>query len=126
MTFTPWKDRGGAVVSGLLLAAAFPPLNWWPLALVALVPLLLAVWSRSARRSKAFQALVYRINHTPEPNAAQSGRDAVTAADGQPSVDPCGQNAQVSERRSTGLDHGAFSHPEKIIADFLSQTPAVS
>ena len=92
MTFTPWKDRGAAVVSGLLLAAAFPPLNWWPLALVALVPLLLAVWSRSARRSKAFQALVYRINHTPEPNAAQSSRDAVTAADGQPSVDPCGQN----------------------------------
>jgi apolipoprotein N-acyltransferase len=92
MTFTPWKDRGAAVVTGLLLAAAFPPLNWWPLALVALVPLLLAVWSRSARLGKPFQALVYGINHTPELNAAQSSSDAVTAADGQPSVDPCGQN----------------------------------
>ena len=57
MTFTPWKARGAAVSSALLLAAAFPPLNWWPLALVAMVPLLLAVWSRSAGRSKAFHAL---------------------------------------------------------------------
>ena len=57
MTFTPWKARGAAVSSALLLAAAFPPLNWWPLALVAMVPLLLAVWSRSAGHSKTFHAL---------------------------------------------------------------------
>ena len=44
MNFTPWKARGCAVASGLLLAGAFPPLNWWPLVFVALVPLLLVVW----------------------------------------------------------------------------------
>ena len=55
MIFTPGRARGAAVVSALLLAAAFPPLNWWPLALVALVPLLVAVWSRS---SKAVPALM--------------------------------------------------------------------
>ena len=59
MTFTPWKARGAAVVSALLLAAAFPPLNWWPLALVALGPLLLAVWSGPApTRGKAVPALI--------------------------------------------------------------------
>ena len=46
MTCSPWQARGAAATSGLLLAAAFPPLNWWPLALVALLPLFLAVWGR--------------------------------------------------------------------------------
>lgn len=46
--YLPWV---GAVVSGLLLAAAFPPLEWKESAWVALVPLLLAV--RSCPPSRA-------------------------------------------------------------------------
>jgi apolipoprotein N-acyltransferase len=44
-----WAERLGpvaAVATGLLLAAAFPSLDLWPLAFVALVPLLLAVAAR--------------------------------------------------------------------------------
>ncbi len=36
----PWLRAAAAVVSGLLLATAFPPLGWWWMAFVALVPLL--------------------------------------------------------------------------------------
>ena len=53
MTFTPWRRRAAALASGLLWAAAFPPLNWWPLVFVALVPVLLAVWSER-EKGKAF------------------------------------------------------------------------
>jgi len=88
MTFTPWKARSAAVLSGLLLAAAFPPLNWWPLALVALVPLLLAVWSRS---SKAVPALM----DATKPNVGRPGGESVLVEEGQHSVDPCGQNVRT-------------------------------
>ena len=94
MTFTPGKARSAAVASGLLLAAAFPPLNWWPLALVALVPLLLAVWSKAACRSKAVPALIHRFNDAPEPNAARSGGESALAEEAEHSVDPCGQNVR--------------------------------
>lgn len=40
----PWLARALAALSGALLAAAFPPLNAWPLALAWAAPLLLAVW----------------------------------------------------------------------------------
>jgi apolipoprotein N-acyltransferase len=73
MTFTPWKARAAALVSALLLAAAFPPLNWWPLALVALVPLLLAVWSISARHSKLVPALRQEPNPPGEPAGGPGG-----------------------------------------------------
>ncbi len=43
-----WPLRLAAVASGLLLAAAFPPLDWSALAFVALVPLLLAVRGEGA------------------------------------------------------------------------------
>ena len=72
MTFTPWRRRAAALGSGLLLAAAFPPLNWWPLALVAMVPLLLAVWSK-----------------------ASAGDYADLGREGQHSVDPGGQNVRT-------------------------------
>ena len=36
----PWLRAAAAVVSGLLLATAFPPLGWWWMAFVAMAPLL--------------------------------------------------------------------------------------
>ena len=36
----PWLRAAAAVVSGLLLATAFPPLGWWWMAFVALASLL--------------------------------------------------------------------------------------
>ncbi|MES2469089.1 MAG: apolipoprotein N-acyltransferase [Verrucomicrobiota bacterium] len=44
MTITPWRSRGAALASALLLAGAFPPFNGWPLVFAALIPLLLVVW----------------------------------------------------------------------------------
>jgi len=52
-SFNKWRLRLAAVASGLLLAAAFPPLGWGALAFVALVPLLLAV--RGAGTWSAFR-----------------------------------------------------------------------
>lgn len=43
-----WLLRLGAVVSGLLLASAFPPLEWGAMVFVAFVPLLLVVRSEGA------------------------------------------------------------------------------
>ena len=40
-----------ALISALLLWAAFPPLNWWPLAWVALAPLFLVLDRVSSKRS---------------------------------------------------------------------------
>jgi len=37
----PWLRLAAAILSGLLLAAAFPPLGWWPMALLATLPLML-------------------------------------------------------------------------------------
>ena len=91
MTFTPWKARSAAVLSGLLLAAAFPPLNWWPLALVALVPLLLAVWSRS---SKAVPALM----DATKPNVGRPGGESVLVVEGQHSVDPADRMSALLNR----------------------------
>jgi len=85
MTFTPWKARSAAILSGLLLAAAFPPLNWWPLALVALVPLLLAV---SSRNSKAVAVLV---DAAVAPDRGQ-GRDGLAKEDG---LEPHGPEARA-------------------------------
>lgn len=92
MTFTPWKARGAAVLSGLLLAAAFPPLNGWPLALVALVPLLLAVWFRS----KAVPALASdTVPHSSDssvlddaPGAGTQGRDGFATVAGKETPGP--------------------------------------
>lgn len=39
-----WRAACAAVFSAAGMAAAFPPLDWWPLALVGLVPLLLLAW----------------------------------------------------------------------------------
>ncbi len=83
MTFTPWRARAAALVSALLLAAAFPPLNWWPLALVALVPLLLAVWSLPIGRSKAVPALKRQPNPPVEPVGGVGGSANPIAAQGR-------------------------------------------
>lgn len=50
MALTPWQARTLAVGGGLLLATAFPPLDWWPLALAGPIPGLLAVWSEKRNR----------------------------------------------------------------------------
>src|ERR671913_263105 len=66
-TARAWGGRAGALVrpalrllaapvSGALLAAAFPALDLGPLALVALVPLLLVVETARPRRAAAFAA----------------------------------------------------------------------
>lgn len=44
-------------LSGALYGLAFPPLRWWPLAWIALVPFLLAVRDGSARRAIGLGAL---------------------------------------------------------------------
>jgi apolipoprotein N-acyltransferase len=52
-----WRPGRGAAltaaVSGLALACAFPPLDWWPLALVGLVPFILLARRLSPRRALA-------------------------------------------------------------------------
>lgn len=53
LTAYTWGGRAAAVASGLLLATAFPPLNWTGMAFWALVPLLLAV--RAAEAGPAFR-----------------------------------------------------------------------
>lgn len=50
---TRWVRPAAAVAAGLLLAAAFPPLGWWPLAPVAVAMLNLAVRERTWRRGAA-------------------------------------------------------------------------
>ncbi len=45
MIHTLWQSRAAAWGSALLMAAAFPPFDLWPLVLVAPLPLFLAVWS---------------------------------------------------------------------------------
>ena len=52
--FSSWI---GAALTGLLLAAAFPPLEWAGVAWVALVPLMLAVWNVPPRRALALGLL---------------------------------------------------------------------
>ena len=42
-----------ALASGLLVSAAFPPIGWWPVAFVALTPLLWLLRSSSSRRGAA-------------------------------------------------------------------------
>lgn len=75
-SFNKWLLRLAAVASGLLLAAAFPPLGWSALAFVALVPLLLAV--RGAGTASAFRlgwlagaaqwlVLVFWLHHVSWP-----------------------------------------------------------
>jgi apolipoprotein N-acyltransferase len=49
-----WRRVGAAVASGLLLAAAYPPLDLGPLALVALVPLLWAWRGATPRRAALY------------------------------------------------------------------------
>ena len=44
-----WIPRVAAAVSGLLVSAAFPPLEWWGAAWLGLVPLLLAVRQADTR-----------------------------------------------------------------------------
>jgi apolipoprotein N-acyltransferase len=55
-----WIRPAVAVAAGLLLAAAFPPLGWWPLAPVAVAMLTLAVRERSWRRA-ATTGLVFGL-----------------------------------------------------------------
>ncbi|MES2709658.1 MAG: apolipoprotein N-acyltransferase [Verrucomicrobiota bacterium] len=71
MTLTPWQARAAAARSGLLLAVAFPPVNAWPLALVALIPLLLAVWPPLKNRSyTAYRTHRAYDSDFPEPEPA--------------------------------------------------------
>ncbi|MGH9012979.1 MAG: apolipoprotein N-acyltransferase [Acidimicrobiia bacterium] len=49
-----WRRVGAAVASGLLLAAAYPPFDLGPLALVALVPLLWAWRGATPRRAALY------------------------------------------------------------------------
>lgn len=80
MTVSPWKFWALAVIGGLLLAAAFPPLNWWPLALIALAPLLVAVLSRGI----AFQGLPLKSKVPPN------------SADKTPEVEETAENVTSS------------------------------
>src|SRR3954451_17100273 len=48
-----WVRPVTSVAAGLLLAAAFPPRGWWPLAPVAVATLTLAVRERPWRRGVA-------------------------------------------------------------------------
>ena len=45
------RHAAGAALGGAMLALAFPPFAWWPIAFVALVPLLVAVRRETARRA---------------------------------------------------------------------------
>lgn len=47
----PWSALGWTLVSALAYAAAFPPLGWWPLGWIALVPLFLAMRTVSPARA---------------------------------------------------------------------------
>ena len=55
-----WGRLGASVASGLLLAAAFPPLDLGPLALVALVPLLWA-WRDATPRRAALYGFAFGV-----------------------------------------------------------------
>jgi len=46
-----WRRWALALLSGALLASAFPPLDWWPAAFLGLLPLLLAVAGQPPARS---------------------------------------------------------------------------
>lgn len=46
-----WRRWALAVLSGALLASAFPPLDWWPAAFVGLLPLLLAAAGQPPARA---------------------------------------------------------------------------
>ena len=46
-----WQRWALALLSGALLAASFPPLDWWPVAFIGLVPLLLAAAGEPAARA---------------------------------------------------------------------------
>ena len=52
-------NAGLAVLAALLLAAAFSPWEWWPLALVGLVPLLVALRRTASVRVAAYLALLF-------------------------------------------------------------------
>ncbi|MEK7308200.1 MAG: apolipoprotein N-acyltransferase, partial [Nitrospirota bacterium] len=45
------KDLALAVISGALLVFAFPPFDLYPLAWIALVPLLISIWGKELKAS---------------------------------------------------------------------------
>ena len=53
-TIRRWAPWAGAVATGLLLAASFPPLEWKDAAWVALVPIMLSAGGLSSRRAFRF------------------------------------------------------------------------
>ena len=83
---------GAAVLSGLLLASAFPPLDLGPLALVALAPLLWA-WRDSGPRAGALYLAILaarrapfcRITDTVGSSVTRSAGVAATASRTSPS-----------------------------------------
>lgn len=57
-----WLNIFLAILSGVLVGLTFPPFEWWPLAWVALIPLLIALRRTSAVRFSGYLALLFGVS----------------------------------------------------------------
>ena len=58
----PWVRAAAAMLSGLLLAAAFQPLGWWPMALLAPLPLMICPVPRRWR-ARLLVGFIFGYSH---------------------------------------------------------------